>query len=246
MRTGSRILVAAAAIVAVGLLAPDLPALLRDSGFLRVHEVRFEGMARIEAAELEPWADIPSDFALWMPVGGLESRIATHPLVRSVEVVRRFPASLEIRVEEREPVVFVADADGLRPVDAEGRTLPIDPVHRPVDLPLLAPDPRATPSDERIARIAREVDRLRSSEPDLHAAISDLSIPEGGGIEARLSHPRVSLLFEPPLPRARLAEALLVLQDAGRRMPEREVIAIDLRFSGQVLVRSVPRPPAAS
>src|SRR5690606_42000544 len=99
------------------------------------------------------------------------------PLVAAVRVERDLPSTVVLHVTEAEPVAFVRTPE-LRPVDASGRLLPIDPAERSLDLPVLATTSRIR-DDERIAdpaslALLATPNAVRGSEPRPAAAGSDV------------------------------------------------------------------------
>jgi cell division protein FtsQ len=75
--------------------------------------------------------------SVWDPARPLEARVAAHPLVRSVEVDRKLPGTLVVRLVEHAPVALVPSPSGFRVYDDRGVALPIDPAVVDVDAPIL-------------------------------------------------------------------------------------------------------------
>ncbi len=130
--------VASAAFVV--LMAPFwAPTLLARMDFFRVRHVEVVGAryiaGRTTSSRICAW--IP-----WRPCGTptepLRARVAAHPLVRDVDVGRKLPGTLVVRVREHEPVALVPTANGFRAYDERGVQLPIDPATADVDAPILA------------------------------------------------------------------------------------------------------------
>lgn len=207
----------------------------------RVEGIEVEGTHYLERDEVVAWAALPPDLSLWDDLGPLEERLAVHPLVREVRVRRRLPRTLVVVLQERQPVALYP-GPVLVPVDAEGRRLPIDPAAHRLDLPLLAPGPdtRVLGPDE-LGVLAAEVARLAQLEPRMAASLSDAALDPWGDMELRLDPPGVVLHYRPPLTPAGLMQAARVLTDARERAPDRTITVVDLRFGGQVVVRTIPR-----
>ncbi|OYV64224.1 MAG: hypothetical protein B7Z72_13535, partial [Gemmatimonadetes bacterium 21-71-4] len=68
-------------------------------------------------------------------------------------------------IVERVPVAMVPTPQGLRPYDASGMPLPIDPSKAAVDVPILA---------RRDTTVLRLLGELRRSAPELYQRVSDV------------------------------------------------------------------------
>jgi cell division protein FtsQ len=115
--------------------------LLLGSPWLRVGQVRVEGLSRVPPAsvQLVTAGERGRPMAL-VDAADLARRVADVPLVRSVEVVRRWPATLVVTVHERQPAAAVpAAGGGYRLLDRDG--VLVDQVAtRPATVPVLEVD----------------------------------------------------------------------------------------------------------
>jgi cell division septal protein FtsQ len=265
----ARLLRPIVALVVAGLvfsLAGRVPELLARVEAFRVDRVAVEGTRYLTEAEVEAALALSADASVWDDPAALETRVRENPLVRSAKVGRRFPSTLVVRVEEREPVALVANPT-LEPVDAEGLVVPVDPAMHRLDLPLLRvpaagrPDPDAGRSrtesppsaslPERgagrnpsvgsgfrpVRVLAAEVARLEAEEPSFVALLSEVVWSPKGEVAAQWGDPVVTLYYRPPLTVARAREAMAALSDASARRPDRRVASVDLRYADQVVVR---------
>ncbi|HSH45893.1 MAG TPA: FtsQ-type POTRA domain-containing protein, partial [Longimicrobiales bacterium] len=119
-----------ALLAATPFLAPKA---LRHLDVFHVREVEVTGThlldpyTLVRAAGLDEASSVFDDPDRWL------FGVLTLPLVESVEVRRKLPAGVEIRVREVEPVALVAGST-LRPVDAAGRLLPVETAGALLDL----------------------------------------------------------------------------------------------------------------
>lgn len=256
-----------AGVVAVGLTSagPRVPEVLSDMERFRVRHVEIGGMRFLERADVEAVLDLPPGASVWDDHGPWTARLASHPLVRTAAVERRLPSTLVVTLEERTPVALLASPT-LTPVDAEGRSLPLDPATHRLDLPLLRvpasparlpvapswndvgdrPDGAkgspgvegwtASPPSRPVRVLAGEAARLSDADPAFGAMLSELEWDRRDAVVARLGSPSVDLRFRAPLTPRRLQEAMAVLDDARTRNPRRTVRLVDLRFADQVVV----------
>jgi len=213
------------------------PRTLAEVNWFRVRAVRVEGLRNLSAEEVERVAAVPAQANLWDDPEPVAARVRAHALVREVSVVRRLPATLVVRVSEREPVALMPTPT-LEPVDREGHRLPLDPARLRLDLPVLRPggSSAAARAPAAIAPAAREIARLAEADPSFWANVSVVSAEGSRDVTLDLSEPAVRVRVRIPLTPLRLREAMAVLDDVTGRTGEPPAI-IDLRFADQVVVR---------
>jgi hypothetical protein len=225
-------------------------AALAEVELFRVKDVEVEGARYVSAAEVTGALRLSPTASVWDDRAPLEARVSGHPLVSSARIGRRLPSTLVVRIDEREPVALLATPT-LEPVDARGRTLPLDPARHRLDLPLLvvpdralgeegahesgAGEPGRVPRPVRV--LAGEIARLGEAEPSFMGMVSELTWIRYDEAAARWGDPGVVIRFRPPLSPRRVREAMSVLADATARRPERAVELVDLRWADQVVVR---------
>lgn len=230
-RTAVRLVAALAGALVLGAGAARVPELLAGMEAFRLDGFRLEGARFVTLEEALATVRPPPDASVWDDAGPWIAPLRDHPLVESVEVRRRLPDSLVLHVTEVEPVALVA-TPVLAPVGADGRLLPIDPSRHRLDLPLLR-----TPDREASAVLAGELQRLGEADPSFVSMLSELIREESGDVVALWGQPGVAIRFRPPLPGARLEQAMAVIADASARYPDRRLRAVDLRYAEQVVVR---------
>jgi hypothetical protein len=243
----------ALAVALAGVLSRTPRALAKVEAF-RVTGIRVEGARYLTQEEALKTLALPAQASVWDDTRNWEMRLRHHPLVSRVTVHRRFPGTLVLQVEEREPVALYP-APALEPVDRSGRVLPIDPGEHPLDLPIMALAgarglEALTPAQRRL--MAEEIHRITQGDPELLARVSDITLDARGDLHARLSgmppesgsdlnaralDSPVILHFRPGVPHRRIQAALQVLEDASTRFEGRRVTDLDLRYEDQVVAR---------
>lgn len=246
-RTRRRVyVIALAALIGAG--SPVwAPPLLRVMPAFRVEQVEVVGTRFLAPGQVAERADVPADASVWDEPDRWRSRVESHPLVERARVRRSGFHTLEITVEEVEPLALVAstgDGGPLRPVSASGRLLPLDPAEHGLDLPILLVDGKggeraaATSPGGRLegpdARtMVRVLAELQRENPGFVGKISSLHTLAGGGVRARMvesTHAR-SVILPPEDPVRALRRVELALGEEGG-----PVRAADARFRGQVVV----------
>jgi len=183
---------------------------------------------------LEPNTSIWSDREVW------RERLERHPMIRTVEVSRRFPGGLRVSVVERRPVAL-APTPTLEPIDVEGVRLPLDPSRYRLDLPILATTRAPADGSRLVPRevraLAGEVGRMMSADTAFLQRVSELGWRPDGSLRVSWTEPSVDFLLPAGAPAVRLREGLAALADAVGRRPTDPPEEIDLRFADQVVVR---------
>ena len=204
------------------------PLLLKRLAFFRVKHVEIVGARYVLPSEVLERLKVDTLNSVWDAKGPLEARVKAHPLVRDVEIGRRLPGTLVVRLQEFVPVALVATTNGFKAYDARGVALPIDPTSADVDAPILArPD----------TALLKFLGSVRSEKPDLYGRVSEIRRERAGPGETDLVFMLDSIPVRAPsgVTLSRLAEVELVEQDLARR--RLRAIELDLRFRDQVIAR---------
>jgi len=91
---GALVLICAAAVI-----RPDR---------MMVEEVEFVGHQRATAAELRHLVNVRNGSSIWQAdLGAISGGAASHPWVKRATAVRRYPATVEVQVEEYSPVALL-------------------------------------------------------------------------------------------------------------------------------------------
>lgn len=233
-------------VVALAALLSRAPAALAKVDAFRVQELRLAGAKFLSLEEASKTLAVSETASVWDDLEEWEARLRAHPIVKDVRIRRRFPKTLLLEVEEREPVAFVATPT-LEPVDVSGQILPIDPCLHQLDLPLIGAWAgrdvgNLSPAERRA--LVREISRLAEADPELASRLSEVVLEDRGGLRAHIWEPEMDLLLQPGTPVQRIQEGLAVLGDALERFNDHRVSVLDLRFEDQVVVRL--RPSAGS
>ena len=237
---GRRLARLGALVVVVALLASPWwgPRVLRRLAFFRVRTVQVEGVRYLAAQDVVNLLRVDSAASVWDDLTPYERRVASHPQVATVEVARKLPGTLVVRVEENLPTALVPGPGGaLRAVDGRGHALPIDPSRVTVDLPVVVQ--RGAQGDTALLHLLGE---LRDDEPRLYARVSEARRVGKGELALQLTaSPDAAAGGVLPVRAmadvtvARLAELYPVEQDLARR--GLRVAEIDLRYRDQVIAR---------
>jgi cell division septal protein FtsQ len=237
-------LAAAAGAALLAAAISEAPRVLRRVAVFEVRNVEVRGLRHLAPHQALATAGIRRGANLFDDSGPWRAALAVHPLVESVEIRRRIPATLVLEVREAEPVLLVA-TPALVPVDASGRVLPISPGHGSLDLPVLRGE--ATLKEGRLAGPAllaavAAFDRIRRLDPALASRVSEVSA-HGSALALRLRRPAdLAVLMDGGAAPEQLRRLRVVLDEVERAPEGARVGRIDARYDGQVVVAVTGRP----
>lgn len=198
--------------------------MLRGMSFFAVRNVEIVGARYLTPSDIIARLRVDTTASVWDDPRPLEERVGRHPQVRSVEIGRKLPGTLVVRITENLPVALIPSREGLRPVDVTGRPLPIDPSRANVDLPIVA---------TRDSAILALLHRVRITEPAMFDRISEVRRVSPTEILVQLTTIPVRMMAD--VSPERFAEVASVEQDLARR--QARVAELDLRFRDQVIAR---------
>lgn len=182
------------------------------SDALSVQDVEVSGTDTVKTSDIERVAAVPLGGPLaTADLVAVERRVAALAAIRSVEVTRKWPHSVLITVQEREPVAVVQRGGTYRTVDVEG--VAFGSFKRaPTDLPRIEAPNSATVTDPEAVgeavtvlaalpdEVASRVDHLvlRSAD-EIELVLRDDRVVRWGGAEgsARKAEVVLALLGQP-------------------------------------------------
>ncbi len=232
MRRALRMALLLAVVAGVLVGGSRVPGLLSELSYFRLTDFELEGGRVLTLEQVLQHMDIPEGASFWDDPSGWSDRIGSHPMVRSIRLSMRLPRTLVISLEERVPVAFVA-TPVLEPVDRDGVVLPLDPVARRLDLPVLR---GVEPNTAELRVLAAEAAWLAGTDPRFTAMLSEMALDDRGDVIGRLGDETVVFRFHPRLSARRLREGIAVLADARERRTNVVADMIDLRYEDQVVV----------
>ncbi|HEU5210458.1 MAG TPA: FtsQ-type POTRA domain-containing protein [Longimicrobiales bacterium] len=231
--------VLAAALLLTG-AAAAAPIALRAGGAFQVERVEVLGTRYMTPQAVLAASGIASDATVFDDVGPWHAQLVAHPMIAAVEIERRVPDTIVLRVTEAEPVAWARTPE-LVAISAEGHALTFDPTSEPLDLPVIGvasrPASNGRFADHATVRMAAAMATIRVHEPALAAWISEIAPAEGGGIRLMMRGPtRAEVLLPDSLTPERLRELRLTLADLGARGELRDLRRVEARYSDQIVV----------
>ena len=112
--------------------------LLLNSSVFAVRDIRVSGNRILSSAEVTQLSGVAvGDNLFRLSPGDVNQALRRSPWIAGVEVERRWPSTLVVRVRERSPVGWAEDGDGTRLLVAGDGTVLQAAVERPTHLPAL-------------------------------------------------------------------------------------------------------------
>jgi hypothetical protein len=203
----NRALIRPLAVAGAGALVTGLaavcPLAFRDIDAFRVRHVEIVGAELLPPAEALALSGISDSVSVFDNLEPWRRRMLRHRLVADVHFRRRLPGTLRIEVTEAEPVALVRGAE-LRPVDARGHLLPVDPAGTDLDLPLIDVPAQFEGADSTLigegAVLVESLVVIRSLDPGLAADISEIAPLDDGNVRLVMSWPTQPELLFPSSP----------------------------------------------
>jgi POTRA domain, FtsQ-type len=235
--TGAALIAAAAAA----------PLVFRRMDAFRVTRVEIIGSRFMKAEAAVAAAGITDSSSVFDDPSAWVERLRDQPLVANARVQPRPPGTIRIDLTETEPVALLRTPE-LRPVDAHGRLLPITTEGTHLDAPVLAIRSKIgedSIADSLTVRLITGLLAVRTNDPALAGAISEIDWAHGGGLRLVLMDPADAeiLLPEQPEPRT-LREIGLAMEHLRAESPAGSagtsgldrLARIDARFPDELFV----------
>jgi cell division septal protein FtsQ len=218
-------------------------ALLATSTVLHVDHVTVTGNQRLSRGEVLALLDgLRGRHILGLDLPAWQQRLQASPWVARAALRRVLPATIEVRIDERQPLAIARIDRGLYLIDAEGVVLDeYGPAHADKDLPLVdgltgASGRKGDVDPVRAALAARVIEAL-ATRPDLADKVSQIDV-------SRVDDAVVMLEGDTALLRlgdTDFVERLQQYLDLSDALRERvaAIDYVDLRFSERLYVRPV-------
>lgn len=201
--------------------------------YFALNAIEWSGQERTTSIELSRQSGLALGQNTWtLDTSALERSIGSHPWVKSVKVTRRFPAALDIVIEEQKAVALLSLGD-LYLINADGEPFKRVTAGDGLDLPLVSGFDREIFTSRRLestTRLLRALDLIKGYEASpfaKDARVSEVRAQDEGwalvlddGLDIRLSDEP----FGPALERLGPVRAEL-----KRRALTAEVIRLDNR-----------------
>lgn len=202
------------------------PAALRPLRFFAVRRVEVEGTKYLAPEVVVGAMGLGQASSVFEDLDRLADRIRGMGGIAEVEVRRRLPGTLRVRLREVEPVALVNGPAGLVPVGADGQPLPYDVTASPVDAPVVE-----RPQPELLGALAT----IQATDLGFYGEV-DAAEVRGGEVVLEMIDGRVRL--DVPVDPERVRAVAAVRRDLEERgQGWRE---LDGRFRGWVVVRRAP------
>jgi cell division protein FtsQ len=209
---------------------------LSAKGGFRVEDVEVAGRVETNPKALLAAAGIKrGDPILAFDPEAARQQIESLPWVSNATVERHLPDTVTITIQERKPIALWQHNERISLIDAEGNNLGQVAIETAPPLPLVVGGDAPLHAAELLGMLADHPDLARRVTASSWIGSRRWDLKLDNGIEIRL-------------PENGVAEALAQVADAeaSSRLFEKNIVAIDLRLSGKMIVRLAhdAQPPA--
>ncbi len=225
-----------AAFVTVGAAWLHGPDALREVEFFRVQQVEVVGTRFLEPYTVVRAAGLDAGSSIFDNASAWSAGVRTLPLVEEVRIRRIYPSKVLLEVRESEPVALVAGVT-LRPVDAWGRLLELNPAGASLDLPILTGlslDGGRVAAGTSTAAVAT-IAALLAGVPNVAERLSQAEL-KGGDLRLTFRGTAPVALISAAATPLELTQLKLALADLSARGELGRARTIDVRFRDQVVV----------
>lgn len=200
-----------------------------------INEIRVSG--NVETSEIDIFDRVGLDG--WTSLVGFDvqdarERIESLPWVESVTVRKIYPATLEVRVTERQPFAIWQQGARLSLIEADGRVIAPLSGSRHIALPLVVGRGADKEAAGFVARVAAYPDLAARVRGYMRVSDRRWSLRLDNGVTIRLPEHGVD---------AALAD--LVALDARDGLLSRDILVVDMRLADRLVVRLSPDAAAA-
>lgn len=228
--------------------AATAPTVLRRFDSFAVERVEITGTKHLAPFDAFAQSGITSKSNVFDDFEPWRARLLDHPMIVDATIERRLPGTVRVDIAEAEPIALARTPE-LRPVDARGQALPIDPANADLDVPLLTLESRPAANgvftDTPTRRVITVLATLYRRDARLFSWISEAGPHRDHGVRLALRSPAGAEVLLPASPRAlRLRQLHVALADLAARGELARLERIDARFRDQIVV-VVGTEPAA-
>jgi cell division protein FtsQ len=222
---------------AMGVLAAAM--LVVRSPLLDVDRINVTGADHTGVAAVRAATGIRSHMPMIdVDTGAARANLLALPWVADASVTRHWPATVEVRIRERQAVAIEpAGQGGFALLDVTGRVLGVEAAP-PGGLPQLAGlAPAGAPGTPGVPEAAPALGVASSLPASLRPRVVTVVVVDGGGVDLRLADAGVVHLGPPDQLQAKLLAALTVLEQVDLT----DVCSIDVRVpTAPTLTRAAP------
>lgn len=201
---------------------------ITNSGLFAIEQVTVEGASELSPDEVVAVAAIePGETLLGIDEDAVVRRLEGLPWIERADVVRRYPSTALLRIEERERFVMLDQGETFWALDHQGRALGESMPVTATPVPLLRDVPAVTPIPGEfvdVEEVRNAIQVLAGISPELRATVRVISSPSVGETSL-ITDSNIEIMIGPAEQlREKSALALEIIAEQGSA-----VVFIDVR-----------------
>lgn len=153
-----------------------------QTSFSHVKEVAVVGNVHVPKSWIVGQSELLPEVSMWLIDGDvIQEKLLSHPEIKSVSIVRQWPNSVAITIEEYERIAYLEENGSFYPLLSNGNTLKGDAyASTPYDAPILI----GFSSDELKEEMAKELHQVA---PSLRQRMSEILLTPSDNDPGRLT-----------------------------------------------------------
>lgn len=215
---------------------------LKTSAAFNVEKIEISGNNILRREEILTLANLKLQERIFdIDLAAVEKRICGHPFVKEVSVVRSFPATLRIYIIERQPIA-VLNSGELLYLDSEGTLLPQVP-GKYYDLPIITGAHRSGAqfgeqiTSPKVLQAIGFLEIIEAANPSFSRKVSELYLASPKGLILYITGKKVPIVVGQGDYPTKLHYLEAILSHIHSQAAWNNILSIDLRFKGQVVVK---------
>jgi cell division protein FtsQ len=215
---------------------------ITQSSIFTLKTIDVQGCEIADRTDVIQWSGLEKGVRLGIiDAQAVSERIQKQPLFKQVVISKQYPSTIQIRVEERKPVAFIA-MDELHAMDGDGFILPKLKTVRSYNLPVITGIRAALKTGSElkapgIAGIRRFLNIAQSKNPAMYFDISEIEYRKDG-LKIYLNQWPFPFLIDPETPESGLLY-IEAASDYFKKNPNgKKIKEIDLRYDNKMIIRN--------
>ncbi len=208
-----------------------------QSSFFQVKEINVRGNKEFNTKEVVSLSGLSVGINIFKAdLRQAESKVAAHPMVRTVQINRDFPARIIIEIKEREPAAVAFSGGNLVVISRDGYCLSRESSPGQANLPIITGAELDSPvpgKEIKGEKMAAALAYLQAMPVNLRAVVSEINVSD-------LNNIRIYTLDKAEVrfgDTERIAEKITLYQEVIRQKYDNKIEYIDISYKGNPVIK---------
>ncbi|WP_418790561.1 cell division protein FtsQ/DivIB [Phosphitispora sp. TUW77] len=204
-----------------------------------VKEIAVKGNKVFSTAEVVSLSGLSSGLNIFkVNLKQAESKVGMHPMIKAVQIIRDFPATIIIDITEREQAALVYCTDSFAVISSDGYCLIKESSPGQTNLPIITGEElKSLAPGQKIPgeKLAVALDYLKAMPVNLRAAVSELNVSDLNNIRM-YTMDKAEVRFGD---KNRIMEKINLYQEVIRQKYDNKIQYIDISYKGSPVIKFV-------